>query len=132
MAESLGTLRLLAHHYAQLPGPTWRLRLTPEEKMVIATAPDGTDKLFDTVEQALAWANDPAAVSAWCDHQAVMTAQVARQARERPREPANRALPADGWSVRYQRATDAWEAARGAQREVFDTEAAAIAFTHEP
>jgi hypothetical protein len=119
--------------------------------MVIATAPDGTEKVFDTADHAVAWANDPEAVAAWCQHHAALAMQAAQQAHARHRAPSNPtiptpgwarpmharhrassnpAIPAPGWSVRYRRATDDWEAARGAQREVFGTEAEAIAFTH--
>lgn len=116
-------------HRARLPGPGWKLHLSPEQKQVIVTAPDGTKQLFDTPEEAIAWAHDPAAVALKRRLDAEGLARVVQQKRER--EPVNRAIAAPGWTVRYRRATDDWEASRGAQREYFATEEEAITFTHE-
>ncbi len=118
------------------------MEYTPEQKAITITAPDGTSNLADMVEQALAWANDPAAVEARRQELAVKSALIAQQRREREcqeqeqererqRLTANRSLPAPGWSVAERRSTGTWIAARGAQREEFDTEEEAIAFTHE-
>lgn len=113
-------------HLAQMP-PGWTLRLTPEGRMVAAVAPDGVlTRHFDTAEEAIAWANDPDDVAAWRVRHAAIEAQVAQQRAA----SVNRTVPAPGWSVRHRRATDDWEASRGAQSETFETEEDAIAFTH--
>lgn len=116
---------------ARLPGPGWNLRYTPERKQFIVTAPDGTSNLFDTVDQAIAWASDSEAVEAKRKNEADIATQRKRQELKRESLTANRSIPAPGWSVTERRATGTWIAARGAHREEFDTEEEAIAFTHE-
>lgn len=110
-------------HRRQMPDG-WMLRVTPEEKMVTAIAPDGFKKDFDTAAAAVAWANDSTAVAAWRTHITMLNAQVIAR-----RRAANPTRPADGWNVRYLRSTDTWEASKGGHCETFATEEEAIAFT---